>query len=103
MRLRSTLPRLPTRCINQPLLLDLRTFEVVLLFLCVLTVNGVLRRASATYLEGVMMIGAYLVVAVTYTFRDHEREYGPRARGDLCICGTACCLPHDISTDPPAF
>ena len=93
---------------DQPLLLDLRVFEAILLFLCVLTVNGVLRRASATYLEGVMMLGTYLVVALTYAFRDHPREYGPSVTvgdgGDICICGQACCAPAHTTnfslTDP---
>ena len=88
--------------VDQPLLLDLRVFEAVLLFLCVLTVNGVLRRASATYLEGVMMLGTYLVVALTYAFRDHQREYGPGSGdgdGDICICGQACCAPPPHTTN----
>ena len=63
-----------------------------------LTVNGVLRRASATYLEGVMMLGTYLVVALTYAFRDHQREYGPSSGdgdgdGDICICAKRA-APH---------
>ena len=65
--------------LNQPLLLDLRSFEAILLLLSVLVVNGVVRRASATYLEGAMMVGAYLVVAVTYFFREHDQEYGSKA------------------------
>jgi Ca2+:H+ antiporter len=94
--------------VDQPLLLDLRVFEAILLFLCVLTVNGVLRRASATYLEGVMMLGTYLVVALTYAFRDHPREYGPSVAdgGDICICGQACCAPHTTNfslIDPATF
>lgn len=79
--------------IGQPLLMDLRAFEAVLLLLCVLVVNGVVRRASATYLEGAMMIGAYLVVALTYFYRSHEEEYGFDGHVPVCICGEACCLP----------
>ena len=78
--------------IGQPLLMDLRAFEAVLLLLCVLVVNGVVRRASATYLEGTMMLGAYLVVALTYFYRSHEEEYGFDGHVPVCICGEACCL-----------
>lgn len=87
--------------LNQPLLLDLRSFEAILLLLSVLVVNGVVRRASATYLEGAMMVGAYLVVAVTYFFREHDQEYGSKAHNGICICGTACCVPPDITAGEP--
>ena len=73
----------------------------ILLLLSVLVVNGVVRRASATYLEGAMMVGAYLVVAVTYFFREHDQEYGSKAHNGICICGTACCVPPDITAGEP--
>uniref|UniRef100_A0A7S0Q366 Sodium/calcium exchanger membrane region domain-containing protein n=1 Tax=Coccolithus braarudii TaxID=221442 RepID=A0A7S0Q366_9EUKA len=87
--------------VGQPLILDLREFEVVLLLLCVLTVNGIVRRASATYLEGAMMIGAYVVVAITYFYRSHDEEYGIRGKGTLCLCGEACCMPLNQSMAEP--
>ena len=50
-----------------------------------------------------MMLGAYLVVAVTYYYRSHEEEYGFTAKGAICMCGDACCLPPNRTTGEPLW
>jgi len=90
--------------IGAELTLDFRPFEAILLLLAVLSLNAIVRRASATYLEGVVLGGLYLIIATSYFFRGNEaRSEWPythidvddpdedMARGGICICGEPCC------------
>ena len=43
--------------IDQPMALDLTTFEAVVFILAILVVNSVVQRGKASYFEGVMLVG----------------------------------------------
>ena len=69
------LPLLVLLCwavLRLPLTVDLRSFEAAVLVLSTLVATAVVRRARSTYLEGVLLLGAYCIVAITYLFRSRE-------------------------------
>ena len=78
------LPLLVLLCwavLRLPLTVDLRSFEAAVLVLSTLVATAVVRRARSTYLEGVLLLGAYCIVAISYLFRSREevRDVATRA------------------------
>ena len=61
----------------------------VVLFLSALVAGTVVRRARSTYLEGVLLLAAYAIVAMTYLQKSHDEQLiGTWA---FCECGKKCC------------
>ena len=78
------LPLLVLLCwavLRLPLTVDLRSFEAAVLVLSTLVATAVVRRARSTYLGGVLLLGAYCIVAISYLFRSREevRDVATRA------------------------
>jgi len=55
--------------IDQPMALDFTTFEATVFILAILVVNSVIQRGKASYFEGVMLVGTYIVIAVAFYLR----------------------------------
>ncbi|KAJ3337126.1 hypothetical protein HDU93_001552 [Gonapodya sp. JEL0774] len=55
-------------CINIPLNLDFTVFEVAVSFVSVFIVNALITDGKSNWLEGVLLLGAYLVVAIAFYF-----------------------------------
>jgi len=73
---------------GRDLLLDLHEYEALVLFLAVIVIGTIVRRARSTYLEGVLLLGAYSIVAATYQMERPTLE----SDGE-CRCGDpACCV-----------
>lgn len=51
---------------NQPMTLHFETFETVVFFLSVLVVTYVLADGRSNYLEGSMLCGLYIIIAVAF-------------------------------------
>jgi len=52
--------------INQPMTLHFEIFETVVFFLSVLVVTYVVQDGKSNYLEGAMLLGLYLIIAVAF-------------------------------------
>jgi len=52
--------------IDQPMTLHFETFETVVFFLSVLVVNYLIQDGKSNYLEGAMLIGVYLIIALAF-------------------------------------
>ena len=50
--------------------------QAVVLLLSVLVVNGIVRQAESTYLEGVLLIASYLIIAVAFSYRSVKPDFG---------------------------
>ncbi|GBG25201.1 Vacuolar cation/proton exchanger 2 [Hondaea fermentalgiana] len=78
--------------VDKPLTLDFHPFETVVLVVSVLVVTSTVRQGTSTWLEGIMLIISYCIIAVAYFYRKE-----PPASAILpepsCICGEACCHP----------
>ena len=68
--------------VGQPLSLDLRVFETLVLFLSALVAGTVVSRARSTYLEGVLLLGAYAIVAMSYLQFSHDEQQVDERRRD---------------------
>ncbi|KXS13239.1 calcium/proton exchanger [Gonapodya prolifera JEL478] len=53
---------------NVPLTLDFTIFEVAVSFVCVFIVNALIADGKSNWLEGALLLGAYLVVAIAFFF-----------------------------------
>lgn len=60
--------------IDQPMALDFTTFEAIVFILAILVVNSVVQRGKASYFEGVMLVGTYIVIAVAFYLRPNTEE-----------------------------
>lgn len=69
-----------------PLTLDLGAFEVIILLMSTLVAASTLDY-HATYLDGLMLVGAYIIIAIAYFYK---KEVLPTSRA-ACMCGTDCC------------
>jgi len=56
--------------IGQPLSLSFSGFETVSLFICVIIVNAIIGDGKSNWLEGIMLIAAYLILAVAFWFQN---------------------------------
>jgi Ca2+:H+ antiporter len=74
---------------DKPLTLDFHEFETVVLIVSVLVVSAAVREGSATWLEGVMLVTSYLIVAIAYYFRKELPAVD--ANTLQCVCGEVCC------------
>jgi len=74
-----------------PLHLDLQVFETVVLMLAALVVNAVVRTAKSTYLEGILMLGGYLIISLAYTFHTTAQSHSDIDVWATCVCGGDCC------------
>jgi len=103
------LPLLVLLCwavLRLPLTVDLRSFEAAVLVLSTLVATAVVRRARSTYLEGVLLLGAYCIVAISYLFRSREEDELAELAGEGpqlgCECDSPCCAgqgaPHGGQT-----
>ncbi|KAI9026700.1 Sodium/calcium exchanger protein-domain-containing protein [Hyaloraphidium curvatum] len=54
--------------IGQPLTFDFGTFETIVAFVAIIFTNGVVVDGVSNWLEGAMLLGAYVVVAVTHWY-----------------------------------
>ncbi|KAI9780753.1 MAG: hypothetical protein M1839_006540 [Geoglossum umbratile] len=52
--------------IGQPMTLHFETFETVVFFLSVLVVNYLIQDGESNYLEGAMLLGTYLIIAIAF-------------------------------------
>jgi len=74
--------------LNVPLTLDFGAFEAVIILVSTLVAASTL-DFHATWLDGSMLIAAYVVVAIVYYFKKGT----PPTPEDLsCICGDECCV-----------
>ena len=55
--------------IGQPLTLYFHTFETTTLFVSVLLVNELIQDGKSNYLEGAMLVGLYIVIALAFWVR----------------------------------
>lgn len=60
--------------IDQPMALDFTTFEATIFILAILVVNSVVQRGKASYFEGVMLVGTYIVIAVAFYLRPDTED-----------------------------
>ncbi|KAF8422544.1 Sodium/calcium exchanger protein-domain-containing protein [Tirmania nivea] len=66
--------------IGQPMSLYFQTFETVVFFVSVLVANFLILDGKSNYLEGAMLIGIYVIIAVSfYVYPDNavNNEFGP--------------------------
>ncbi|MCJ1225892.1 hypothetical protein MMC12_002541 [Toensbergia leucococca] len=52
--------------IGQPMTLHFETFETVVFFLSVLVVNYLIQDGKSNYLEGAMLLGTYIIIALAF-------------------------------------
>ncbi|KAI9838372.1 MAG: hypothetical protein M1819_005640 [Sarea resinae] len=63
--------------IGQPMTLHFQTFETVVFFLSVLVVNYLIQDGKSNYLEGAMLLGTYIIIAIAfYVYPDSPAEIG---------------------------
>lgn len=77
---------------GSPLTLDFGAFEAIILLVTTLVATSTLDY-SATWLDGLMLIGAYLVCAIVYFYAKEVPYEFIRSRA--CICGEDCCISSD--------
>merc|ERR1712107_565814 len=64
--------------VDSPLSLDFHMFETTVLIVSVLVVNSTVSMGLSTWLEGVMLIISYLIIAIAYFFRkEPSADYSP--------------------------
>ncbi|KAL1503680.1 hypothetical protein AB1Y20_012153 [Prymnesium parvum] len=61
--------------VDIPLSLDFHLFETVVLLLSALVVNSIVRQAESTYLEGVLLVTSYLIIAVAFKYRSTKADF----------------------------
>jgi len=81
--------------LQKPLTLDFHPFETIVLVVSVLVVTSTVRQGTSTWLEGIMLIISYLIIALAYFFRK-EVPAGSALPQPSCICGEACCFPEGL-------
>lgn len=54
--------------INQPMTLYFETFETIILFLGIIMTNNVLGDGKSNYLEGIMLMATYIIIAIAFFF-----------------------------------
>lgn len=67
--------------IGQPMSLYFQTFETVVFFVSVLVANSLILDGKSNYLEGAMLIGIYIIIAVSfYVYPDSaiDNGFGPQ-------------------------
>jgi Ca2+:H+ antiporter len=75
--------------IGAPLTLDFGAFEATILLVTALVATSTI-DANATWLDGLMLMGAYCVVAIVYFYKvEVPAALIPR---HACVCGEACCI-----------
>ncbi|MCJ1317577.1 hypothetical protein MMC15_002902 [Xylographa vitiligo] len=63
--------------IGQPMTLHFETFETVVFFLSVLVVNYLIQDGKSNYLEGAMLVGTYIIIALAfYVYPDEAGKRG---------------------------
>ncbi|MCJ1393236.1 hypothetical protein MMC18_006108 [Xylographa bjoerkii] len=63
--------------IGQPMTLHFETFETVVFFLSVLVVNYLIQDGKSNYLEGAMLVGTYVIIALAfYVYPDQPGKKG---------------------------
>jgi len=63
--------------IGQPMTLHFETFETVVFFLSVLVVNYLIQDGKSNYLEGAMLVGTYVIIALAfYVYPDEAGKKG---------------------------
>jgi hypothetical protein len=60
--------------------------QAVVLLLSVLVVNGIVRQAESTYLEGVLLIASYLIIAVAFSYRSVKPDFGMLLKSCDAVC-----------------
>lgn len=80
--------------IDQPMTLRFETFETVVFFLSVLVTTYVIQDGKSNYLEGAMLIGLYIIIALSFLVypddaADSPRELPPKLvlRGIMAVFG----------------
>lgn len=70
-----------------PLSLDFRLFEIVVLLMSALVVNSVVGQAESTYLEGVLLVASYIIIAVAFKYRSTNPDFASMqpACDDVCF------------------
>jgi Ca2+:H+ antiporter len=63
-------------CVDRPVHLDFQSFEAFTLFTSVVLVSFVLKDGKSNYLSGLLLVGAYFVVATGFWV--HENELHPQ-------------------------
>ncbi|MCJ1300223.1 hypothetical protein MMC08_003018 [Hypocenomyce scalaris] len=63
--------------IDQPMTLHFETFETVVFFLSVLVVNYLIQDGKSNYLEGAMLLGTYIIIALAFfVYPDDAGSHG---------------------------
>lgn len=60
--------------IDQPMSLFFHTFETVSLFLAVFLASTILQDGESNWLEGVMLVGLYLIIAIAFVYYPDSTE-----------------------------
>eukprot|EP01057_Protomagalhaensia_wolfi_P001122 Protomagalhaensia_wolfi_Nauph_80__1121@NODE_165_length_3359_cov_142_432831_g124_i0_p1_GENE_NODE_165_length_3359_cov_142_432831_g124_i0NODE_165_length_3359_cov_142_432831_g124_i0_p1_ORF_typecomplete_len454_score42_49Na_Ca_ex/PF01699_24/7_6e23Na_Ca_ex/PF01699_24/1_5e20_NODE_165_length_3359_cov_142_432831_g124_i017373098 len=56
--------------VGQPMTLDLHTFEIMILLICVIIISGILQDGYSNWLEGSILLTAYVVIGLVYFYED---------------------------------
>jgi len=62
--------------VNQPMELEFGFFEATIFLLAIIVMTYVLQHGKTTYFEGVMLMGTYFIIAVTFYVRPEALEKG---------------------------
>mmetsp|Transcript_164 Transcript_164/g.246 ORF Transcript_164/g.246 Transcript_164/m.246 type:complete len:574 (-) Transcript_164:35-1756(-) len=76
--------------VDKPLTLDFHPFETIVLVVSVLVVTSAVRQGTSTWLEGIMLIISYCIIAIAYLYRKEPPASIVLTPPD-CVCGEACC------------
>lgn len=79
--------------IDIPLSLDFHLFETIILLLSSLVVSNVVRQAESTYMEGVLLVASYLIIAVAFKYRGTQPDFVSMIKP----CSEVC--PKDTSDE----
>mmetsp|Transcript_16306 Transcript_16306/g.31636 ORF Transcript_16306/g.31636 Transcript_16306/m.31636 type:complete len:659 (-) Transcript_16306:515-2491(-) len=77
--------------VDKPLTLDFHPFETIVLVVSVLVVTSTVRQGTSTWLEGIMLIISYCIIAVAYFYRNEPPASVPAPEPE-CVCGEPCCF-----------
>lgn len=70
--------------IGQPMTLNFEPFETIVFFLSVLVVNYLIQDGKSNYLEGLMCLGTYTIIALAfYVYPDDAGDLGGALAGNL--------------------
>ncbi|CAK9007505.1 Ca(2+)/H(+) antiporter (ApCAX), partial [Durusdinium trenchii] len=76
---------------GKPLTLDFHPFETIVLVISVLVVTSTVRQGTSTWLEGIMLIISYCIIALAYFYRK-EPPSSTTPSEPSCVCGEPCCF-----------